>query len=107
MGSLIRPADYPPTSVHFPPTRDGRCHVPLSCLSRYPMTSDDLIYVPVGGNRYRAHLIAEACRAEGIRVELLTGDDSGVDPHLGFIQGHRLLIRSVDESRVTEIVARS
>lgn len=64
----------------------------------------DLVTIKVGSNRWEAHLIAEACRAEGIRVELLTGDDSGVDPHLGMIQGHRLLVAAADEERVREIV---
>lgn len=64
----------------------------------------DLVTIRVGSNRWEAHLIAEACRAEGIRVELLTGDDSGIDPHLGMIQGHRLLVAAADEDRVRQIV---
>ena len=68
--------------------------------------SADLEYVKVGADRYRAHLIADAVRAEGIRVELLTGDDSGVDPFIALIQNHRLLVRSDDVERVREITAR-
>lgn len=71
------------------------------------VTHDDLEYVPVGNDRYRAHLIAEACRAEGIRVELLLSDANGVDPALSLIQDHRLLIRSADSKQVKAIVARS
>ena len=44
---------------------------------------DDLVYVPVGGERLRAQMIVGACRAEGLRVELLTADESGVDPVMG------------------------
>lgn len=66
----------------------------------------DLVTIRVGGDRYEAHLIAEACRAEGIRVELLTADDSGIDPHLGLLQGHRLLVAADDEDRVREIAGR-
>ena len=65
-----------------------------------------LVYVPVGGDRFRAQLIAEACKAEGLRVELLTADDSGTDPVIGHIQGHRLLVAASDEGRVRAIVGR-
>jgi hypothetical protein len=71
------------------------------------VTDDELEYIAVGSDRYRAHLIAQAVRAEGIRVELLTGDDSGVDPFIALIQNHRLLIRSADADRVRAIVDRS
>ena len=51
----------------------------------------DLTHVPVGGDRFRAQLIAEACRAAGLEVELLTADDSGTFRY-GEIQPHRLLV---------------
>ena len=50
------------------------------------MTSD-LVYVPIGHDRFAAQVITEACRAAGIRAELVTGDASGVDPVLGIIPG--------------------
>jgi len=68
---------------------------------------DELAYIPLGGDRYRAHLIAEAVRAEGFKVELLTADDSGVDPFLAMIQSHRLLVRSEDVDRIQAIVDQS
>lgn len=66
-----------------------------------------LVYVPVGGERLRAQMIAEACRAEGLQVELLTADESGVDPIMGRIQGFRLLVASGDLDRVKAIIRRS
>lgn len=66
-----------------------------------------LVYVPVGGERLRAQMIAEACRAEGLQVELLTADESGVDPIMGRIQGFRLLVAAGDLDRVKAIIRRS
>jgi len=68
--------------------------------------ADRLVYVPVGVDRFRAQMVAAACRAEGLRVELLTADGSGVDPIMGRIQGFRLLVRSADLARVQAIVGR-
>lgn len=66
----------------------------------------ELVYLTVGGDRFEAQLIAEACRAAGIRVELLTADDSGVDPVLGIIQRHRLLVAAEEVGRVRAILER-
>jgi hypothetical protein len=66
-----------------------------------------LVYVPVGSDRFAAQVIAEACRSAGIKVELLTGDQSGVDPVMGIIQGHRLLVAEEDVARVEAIVGRT
>ena len=68
--------------------------------------TDDLVYLPVGGDRFQAQVIAAACGVEGIRVELLTGDDGGMNPHLGVQQGHRLLVSVDDAERVRAIVDR-
>ena len=67
----------------------------------------ELVYVPVGGERLRAQMIAEACRAEGLRVELLTADESGVDPVMGRIQGFRLLVSAAAADRVRAVIAHS
>jgi len=67
----------------------------------------NLVYVPVGSDRFRAQMITEACRAEGLRVELLTADESGVDPIMGRIQGFRLLVAAGDADRARAIVHRS
>ena len=66
----------------------------------------DLVYVPVGGDRFRAQIVAETCKAEGLRVELLTADESGVDPIMGRIQGFRLLVAAGDADRVRAILRR-
>jgi len=64
------------------------------------------VYLSVSGDRFEAQVVAEACRAAGIRVELLTADDSGVDPVLGIIQRHRLLVAAEDLDRVRVILER-
>jgi hypothetical protein len=69
--------------------------------------ADQLVYVPVGGDRFRAQMIAETCKAEGLRVELLTADESGVDPVMGRLQGFRLLVASADADRVWAVIERS
>lgn len=66
----------------------------------------DLVYVPVGSDRLQAQVIAEACRHAGIRLELLTADESGVDPVMGIVQGHRLLVTAKDVKRVESIRGR-
>ncbi|NIA25915.1 MAG: hypothetical protein GWP04_10160 [Gammaproteobacteria bacterium] len=57
---------------------------------------DDLVYVPVGPDRFRAHLIAAACNDEGLAVELLTADDDGTFPWYGVTQPYRLLVHRSD-----------
>ncbi len=69
--------------------------------------AERLVYVPVGGDRFRAQMTAETCKAEGLRVELLTADESGVDPVMGRIQGFRLLVAAGDVDRVRAIIGRS
>lgn len=64
------------------------------------------VYVPVGPDRFEAQMIVAACRNAGIRVELLTADESGVDPVMGIVQGHRLLVSPDDVPRVRRILAR-
>lgn len=68
---------------------------------------DDPTYVPVGTDRFRAQVIAEACRAEGLEVELLTADDNGTFSMYGEIQQHRLLVRSGDLAQVLALIQRS
>ena len=69
--------------------------------------AERLVYVPVGGDRFRAQMITKACRVEGLQVELLTADESGVDPIMGRIQGFRLLVTATDVDRVQAIIGRS
>jgi len=64
----------------------------------------ELAYLTVGEGHFKAQRIAEARRVAGIRVELLTADDSGVDPVLGIIQPHRLLVGAEDVDRVRTIL---
>jgi hypothetical protein len=68
--------------------------------------SDEIVVIRVGSDRFRAQVIAEACRAEGITVELLTGDDSGVDPFMAVLQQHRLLVAAPDADRVRAVIER-
>jgi hypothetical protein len=64
---------------------------------------DDLRFVPVGTDRFRAQVIAEACRAAGLEVKLLLSDDSGY----GAVQPHRLLVRSGELEQVLAVVKKS
>ena len=61
---------------------------------------DELVYVPLGGDRFEAQLIAEACRAEGYEVKLLLSDDSGY----GALQSHRLLVHSDDLAKIEALI---
>ena len=72
-----------------------------------PVLAGNLVYVPVGGDRFRAQMIVEACRAEGLRVELPTADESGVHPIMGRIQGFRLLAAAGEVDRVRAVIGRS
>lgn len=63
-------------------------------------------YVDAGPDRFRALLLAEACRAEGVEVGLLAGDDDGSFPWWGVVQHHRLLVHSSDRDTVTRIIQR-
>ncbi|MDH3261575.1 MAG: hypothetical protein OEM84_11470 [Acidimicrobiia bacterium] len=62
---------------------------------------DDLTQIPVGMNRFRAQVIAEACRAEGLAVELLMSDDTY------FYAEIRLLVRSGDLEQVLAVIEKS
>lgn len=64
----------------------------------------DFEYIKLGGNRVQAELIVRACREAGIHAELLPADETGLFPTGGFIQRHRLLVRSADRSKVEEII---
>lgn len=64
---------------------------------------DDVTYVTLGTDRFKAQVIAEASRAAGLEVKLLMSDDSGY----GAVQPHRLLVHSADLERVQAIVEQS
>ena len=64
---------------------------------------DELTYVPIGTNRFRGQIIAEACRNEGLRVQLLLSDDSGY----GNVEPHRLLVRTDQLEHVLAVISRS
>jgi len=61
----------------------------------------DFEYIDVGSDRFRAELIVRACRSEGLRVQLLGGNDDVYPDH------HRLLIRSEDRDRVLAVIGQS
>ncbi len=64
---------------------------------------DDLSYVPLGSDRFRAQLIAQACRSAGLDVKLLAADDSGY----GAVQAHRLLVLTDQLEKVMSVVEKS
>lgn len=62
----------------------------------------DLTHVPLGANRFRAQVITEACRAAGLKVQLLTSDS-----WYGEIPEYRLLVHSGDLDQVLAVVHES
>jgi hypothetical protein len=64
---------------------------------------EELAQVQLGTDRFRAYVIAEACRAAGLKVKLLTSDDSGY----ANIEPHRLLVRSADLEQVAAVIDKS
>jgi hypothetical protein len=66
--------------------------------------SRELAYVSIGPDRYQAQIIADACRSEGLRVELLLADIEGNAPNLGWVESHRLLVLAEDADAVRAIV---
>ena len=68
---------------------------------------DEIVTIELGFDRFEAHLLAEACRAEGCTVELLTMDDLGQAP--GRLAGmpHRLLVWRSELRTVEAVIARS
>ncbi len=71
--------------------------------------SDDveIVTLRLGFDRFDAHLVTEACRAEGLTVELLTMDDNGHSLGMMAVIRHRLLVRSDELEAVQRILARS
>ncbi len=66
-----------------------------------------IVEVELGFDRFEATTIVEACRAEGLEVELLQMDRNGVAPGFVALAPHRLLAREIDLEMVTRIVDRS
>lgn len=72
-----------------------------------PADDDELMTVELGYDVFRAHVLLEACRAEGIKCELLRMDEwqngqgisAGISP--------QLLIRKEDAERVTAVLRRT
>lgn len=85
------------------PGRVGRL---LNWLRSSPSDSVEpgqLVTLTLGTDIYRANLVAEACAAQGLRVELLTSE-MGAHPHTPGAE-QRLLIRSEDLDAVREVLA--
>jgi hypothetical protein len=68
---------------------------------------DVIVPIDVGFDRFHAHLLLEACRAEGCSVELLTMDDNGQAPGLPALLPHRLLARDSEIETVRRVIART
>lgn len=56
-----------------------------------PPAEVQLERVYAGNDHLAAHVAVEACRADGLKVELLTFDESGVAPEFGTASGFWLL----------------
>lgn len=63
---------------------------------------DDVVTVSLGTDIYRAHLMADACTAEGLKVRLLTSE-MGAHPGTPGVE-QLLLVRAADLDEVSAIV---
>lgn len=66
----------------------------------------DLERIPLGYDRFEAQVIAESCRAEGLKVELLLMDEGGNVSGLTALEPHVLLVRAVDVDAVEAVLSR-
>jgi hypothetical protein len=64
--------------------------------------TDELVTIGLGTDLTRANLVAEACRARGLHVELLASE-MGAHPGTAGVE-QRLLVRSHDVDAVREVV---
>lgn len=67
--------------------------------------STDVVTIELGVDSFQAHIITESCRAEGLRVELLTMDHSSDAIGMAPLIPHRILVQQEDVKRVSEIVS--
>ena len=67
----------------------------------------EIIEIELGFDPMRAHLIHEACRAEGFQVGLRLMDQNGQTPLMHPLVPHRLMVREGDVEHVYEIVERT
>lgn len=65
----------------------------------------EVVTIELGTDSFQAHIIAETCRAEGLKVELLTMDQSSGAIGMAPLVPHRLLVAQSAAARVIEIVA--
>ena len=63
----------------------------------------DVVTLTLGTDLHRANLIVEACRAQGLHVELLSSE-MGAHPHTPGVE-HRILVRAVDVDAVRAVIA--
>ena len=61
-----------------------------------------LVTLTLGTEIHRARLVAEACAARGLRVELLTSE-MGAHPHTPGVE-QRMLVRSEDLDAVRDVL---
>ncbi len=67
----------------------------------------EIVTLRLGFDRFNAHIVTEACRDEGLTVELLTMDDQGSLPGNLAVLRHRLLVRADELDEVRQVLARS
>jgi len=71
------------------------------------MAVDEICEIEVGYDRFRAHLIIEACDAAGVTVRLRQMDENGLTPGFAALQPHRILVKRMDVPIALEIVGQS
>ncbi len=64
---------------------------------------DDLVELTRLSSRFEADAIAANLRSAGIRCFVYYADAAGSHPHLGLVQGNRIMVRAGDVARAREI----
>jgi hypothetical protein len=67
-------------------------------------SSGKVVALPIGGDIFRAQVIAAACAAEGLKVQLLTSEMAARPNTVGVEQ--QLLVRSEDVDTVQALIRR-
>jgi hypothetical protein len=68
------------------------------------MSDADLVLVHTFGTRQEADLALSALRAAGIDAMARSDDSGGLRPHMAFVNGVEVLVRSDDEAAAREVL---
>lgn len=66
-----------------------------------PLGPDEIVPLVLTRDVWEASALSQGLNRAGIRSVVLEGDAGGWAPHLGFAQGHRVMVRVEDLERAT------